>query len=232
MSQNTSSAVMQQRSEPNDSLDDFPTPPWATRALCQWLESQDELVGQMTCREPAANRGFMARTLAEHFKTVVASDVHDYGAGYPVEDYLFGPADFTPTTQFTITNPPFRLAEQFIARALARSSIGVAMIVRSSFLEGQDRYKTLFSQEPPTHVLQFTERVGMFRGRMVRVGDPDPANIDPKTGEPRKASTATSYCWLVWLRWEFQRERSTRLVWIPPIRRILERAGDYPEAAA
>lgn len=37
MSQNCSSAVMQQRSEPRDSLDDFPTPPWATRALCEWL---------------------------------------------------------------------------------------------------------------------------------------------------------------------------------------------------
>ena len=38
MSQNRSSAVMQQRSEPHDSLDDFPTPPWATRALCQHLQ--------------------------------------------------------------------------------------------------------------------------------------------------------------------------------------------------
>ena len=34
--QNTSSSVMQQRSEPQDSLDDFPTPPWATRALCEY----------------------------------------------------------------------------------------------------------------------------------------------------------------------------------------------------
>ena len=35
MTQNRSSAVMQQRKEPHDSLDDFPTPPWATRALCE-----------------------------------------------------------------------------------------------------------------------------------------------------------------------------------------------------
>ncbi len=38
MSQNRSSAVMQQRSEPPDSLDDFPTPPWATRAICEFLK--------------------------------------------------------------------------------------------------------------------------------------------------------------------------------------------------
>ena len=35
MSQNTSHAVMNQRREARDSLDDFPTPPWATRALCE-----------------------------------------------------------------------------------------------------------------------------------------------------------------------------------------------------
>ena len=36
MAQNTSHAVMSQRSEPLGSLDFFPTPPWATRALC-WI---------------------------------------------------------------------------------------------------------------------------------------------------------------------------------------------------
>ena len=33
--QNTSHAVMAQRVEPKDSADDFPTPPWATRALVE-----------------------------------------------------------------------------------------------------------------------------------------------------------------------------------------------------
>ena len=35
MSQNTSHAVMAQRTESPDSLDDFPTPPWATRAFVE-----------------------------------------------------------------------------------------------------------------------------------------------------------------------------------------------------
>lgn len=35
MTQNTSHAVMAQRVEAHDSLDDFPTPPWATRALLE-----------------------------------------------------------------------------------------------------------------------------------------------------------------------------------------------------
>lgn len=36
--QNRSSAVMQQRAEPHNSLDDFPTPPWATKATQMCLE--------------------------------------------------------------------------------------------------------------------------------------------------------------------------------------------------
>lgn len=213
MSQNTSSAVMQQRSEPNDSLDDFPTPPHATRALCEWLgvnwysEPGDGKL--LTCREPAANRGHMVKPLAEFFGAVDAADVHDYGAGFPVADYLWGP--LPAMVDWTITNPPFRLAEQFIERALATSRDGCAMILRTAFLEGQGRYERLFSKTPPSHVLQFTERVVMHKGRLAPEG-----------------STATAYAWLVWVIGE----EGTRFDWIAPHRKRLERAGDYPEAAA
>lgn len=148
MTQNRSSAVMQQRSEPHDSLDDFPTPPWATRALCEWLITQGEDLAQFSCREPAANRGHMVKPLREYFGAVEASDVHDYGAGFPVADYLFPGTDVFPV-DYTITNPPFRLAEQFIERALATSTRGFAVILRSAFLEGKARHANLFSVTPP-----------------------------------------------------------------------------------
>lgn len=204
MSQNRSSAVMQQRSEPHDSLDDFPTPPWATRALCERLYSTVAL-WPLICREPAANRGHMVRPLREYFASVVAADVHDYGAGFPVQDYLFGP-DPEPV-DWTITNPPFRLAEQFIARALATSMWGAAMLVRSAFLEGVGRHTRLFSLTPPTSIMQFSERVVMHKGRLAPDG-----------------STATAYCWLVW---DKRFASGTRFEWIEPCRKRLERAGDY-----
>lgn len=220
MTRNTSSAVMQQRSEAHDSLDDFPTPPWATRALCEWLsfDASEMLFGgvgrlgggnlRMTCREPAANRGHMVRPLRECFGQVEAADIHDYGAGFPQADYLFGPPP--SCVDWTITNPPFRLAEQFIDRALLSSTAGVAMIVRSAFLEGQGRYERLFNRVPPTDVLQFTERVVMHKGK-----------LSPK------GSTATAYCWLVW-RVADKRDRGrTSLHWIAPCRARLERPEDY-----
>lgn len=224
MSQNTSSAVMQQRREAKDSLDDFPTPPWATRALLAWLARFGFLLRSMTVREPAANRGHMVKPLQESFGSVIASDVYDYGAGFPISDYLFGSAADIEETDWTITNPPFRLAEQFIARALERSRVGVAMLVRTSFLESEGR-ADLFAKFPPSYVLVFAERVVILRGRLVRSGEDDPQNIDPKTGKPRKASTATSYSWLIW---DKEDPVETRLQRIEKCRLQLERRGDYP----
>ena len=212
MSQNTSSAVMQQRREAKDSLDDFPTPPWATRALCEFLRDGPACAWpeEESCREPTANRGHMVRPLREYFASVEASDVYDYGAGFPVRDYLFGPPP--ETVDWTIFNPPYRLAEEFIVRALATSRLGVAALVRSAFIEGVGRYSRLFSETPPDYVLQFTERVVMHRGK-----------LSPK------GSTATAYAWLVWITGPCPPERPapTRLRWIAPCRKRLEREEDY-----
>lgn len=214
---NRSSAVMAQRVEAHDSLDFFPTPPWATRALIKhvlvghgWRRHQ---INSSVVWEPACGRGDMARPLAEYFGLTIASDVHDYGYG-AAHDFLmpFLPAEIEPdSVDFVITNPPFRLAQQFIGRACAVASQGVAMLVRTSFLEGVGRYRGLFSKRPPLIIAPFVERVPMFKGR-----------LDPK------ASSATSYCWIVWPgRLPIRADFTTRCVWIPPCRKALERPGDY-----
>jgi hypothetical protein len=81
MKQNTSHAVMAQRFESLDNLDDFPTPPWATRALCEYLTRMGLELGFMSVWEPACGRGHMARPFTEYFGTVHASDIHPYGHG-------------------------------------------------------------------------------------------------------------------------------------------------------
>jgi hypothetical protein len=112
-----------------------------------------------------------------------------------------------------ITNPPFNKAQQFIEVAQRTATDGVAMLVRTSFLEGIMRYNTMFLHNPPDIVAQFSERVPMIKGRL-----------------DKKASTATSYCWLVWYIDDLQNiEKSTILTWIPPCRKVLERDGDYTE---
>ena len=206
--QNRSTAVMERRVEAHDSLDDFPTPPWATRAILELLAVKHGLdLSALSVREPCANRGYMVRPLVEQFGTVLAGDVHDYGYGFAVQDYLFGPdSDFDPT-DWTFINPPFRLALEFVLRALRLSKAGVVIIVRTAFLEGVERFGSLFSVRPPWLHAVHVERVPMVKGR-----------VDPE------ASTATSYSWLIW-----RNDTAERLPteWIAPCRRRLERPGDY-----
>lgn len=209
MSQNTSTAVMQQRHEPHDSLDFFPTPAWATRALCEYISQIDPMLSTKRVWEPACGEGHMLRPLSEYFELVYGSDVAPYGYG-AVRDFLF-PGD-EPEFDWIITNPPFRLGEQFVQTMIDRAREGCAVLVRTSFLEGIGRYGALFSQRKPHAILQFTERLPMFKGK-----------LDPE------GSTATSYCWIVW-RCRPHKPDSLSMpifVWIPPCRRKLERAGDY-----
>jgi hypothetical protein len=204
MAQNTSTAVMQRRVEPHDSLDYFPTPLWATRALCEHVLGGKIVLGSQIAWDPACGEGHMARPLLEYFDGVRASDVHPYGFG-EVRDFLLKYA-VSDSVDWIITNPPFRLGAQFIEAARARASVGAAMLVRIAFLEGVGRYEDLFSKTPPNIIAQFVERVPMVKGRV-----------------SKEATTATAYCWLVW----YSGDTGIRFQWIPPCRKKLEREGDY-----
>ena len=220
---NRSTAVMQRRSEPPDSLDYFPTPPWATRAFIVWLIAQGEDVAQLDAWEPACGEGHMSRPMLEYFARVRSSDVFSYGQHELIDFLVTGSAE--PDVDWIVSNPPFNLAVEFIRQALAKSRRGVAMLLRGSFLEGQERYRELYARTPPSEVLVFTERVVMLKGRLVRAGAVDPFATVPGT----KASSATSYFWFVWRKPVVTMHPPTH--WIPPCRLALERPGDYPDYA-
>lgn len=195
-------AVMASRSEPPNSLDFFPTPPWAARALVAdvlsvlGVHSNSHLLW-----EPAAGEGHMLEALRPFFAAAFGSDIFDYGRGYAVGSFARDGLDaahcpFHP--DWVITNPPFNRAADFVELALDRSTVGVAMLVRSAWAEGQERYNRLFKKSPPFCVAQFVERVPMKRG-----------------GWAPNGSTATSYSWFIWVHNTCSLV-GTRFVWIPP----------------
>jgi hypothetical protein len=175
--QNTSHAVMAQRVEAKDSADDFPTPPWATRGLLEHVFDDKRSLAGMSCLEPACGAGHMAKVLKEYFGEVRAADAYGYGH---VRDFLTYPYE-TNAVDWVITNPPFRLAEDFVVRALRVARRGVAILARTVFLESVGRYEGIFLHHPPSKFAQFVERVPMVKGRL-----------------DAKATTATGYAWLVW----------------------------------
>ena len=160
---------------------------------------------KMTCLEPACGAGHMSKVLKEYFGEVRSSDAYQYGYG-AVRNYLDVPYEAN-AVDWVITNPPFRLAQDFVHRSLVVARRGVAVLVRTVFIESVGRYRNLFEKTPPTICAQYTERVPMVKGRL-----------------DRKASTATGYAWLIWKK---PLSGSTRLVWIPPSRKASERDTDY-----
>ena len=203
------------RKSKEPSLDDYPTPPWATRALLEKVQLFRPGMNTYTCWEPACNRGAMSRVLKEYFRDVWSSDIEDYGYGTTHDFLNRNGIGGSHKPDWIITNPPFQLAENFISEANIWARKGVAMLVRTQFLEGKGRYERLFAVNPPSAIAQFAERVPMFQGRL-----------------DEKGSTATAYCWLVWDKrmidspYSFNM-RTSVMAWIPPCRKELERPGDY-----
>ncbi len=210
MVQNRSHAVMAQRVEAKDSRDDFPTPPWATRALIEHvIAPRFEGLQTQTCLEPACGAGHMDKVLREYFGNTEASDIFDYGYG-KVADFLSAPYAVN-SVDWVITNPPFNAAEQFVERARQVARRGVAILARTVFIESVGRFERLFKPTPPACFAQFVERVPMVKGRL-----------------DRKASTATGYAWFIWTE---EHTSDPELVWIPPCRKALERDTDYEAPA-
>lgn len=208
-------------------LELFPTPPWATRTLFEWvLPLMFSEVGSMriaSCWEPAAGLGHMAETIAEYCDATIASDVADYplddgsfmsGHGLQAIDFLGEAPPFR--VDWIITNPPFKRTEVFLQRALKHAATGVALLQKQTWLTGGERYAQVYVEAPPDLVAQFAERVPMCLG-----------GYDPR------ASSDMDYAWFIWLtregleevgdEWRQRRENAPRgwlqLLLIPPGRR-------------
>jgi ParB/RepB/Spo0J family partition protein len=205
---NGARAIMGSRVEPDDSLDYFPTPPWATRALIEKVLRQTGRRGEISNQsawEPACGEGHIAEVLSEYFGKVYATDIFEYGYGAGHSDFLDDNTDIG--ADWIITNPPFGdKTEGFVLKALNRAQVGVAMFVRLQWLESGGRYEAIFRDHPPTVIAFFAERVPLVKGRW-----------DPE------ASTATAYIWLVWIKGAAPRAP----YWIPPgQRQALTREDD------
>ena len=218
--QNKTHAVMSQRHEDSDSLDYFPTPPWATRALFWQVLMQPQFAlfpriekSDDSCLEPACGGGHMVKVLSEHFSKVESCDIADYGQDR-IQDFLaLEYSQVIGAYDYIITNPPFNLAEEFVRKALPMTRKCVAIFARTQFMESIGRYERLFKPNPPAIIAQFSERVPIVKGRLSAT-----------------ASTATSYAWFIWNGTQNSTTTTeTKLFWIPPSRRIYEKPNDYEE---
>ena len=123
-----------QRHKLADRADDcYETPPVAVEALLR-VEQLPHFLW-----EPACGRGNIVNVLRAAGHEVFASDLVDYGdpTHFYRRDFLME-YKAPDKCEAIITNPPFKLAEQFVAHAL-RLCPRVIMLLRLAFLESERR---------------------------------------------------------------------------------------------
>lgn len=160
-----------------DRKDDlYETPSVAVEALLR-VEPLPRLIW-----EPCCGRGAISRVLDSAGHIVLSSDLVDYGWGHEFgRDFLM---ERLPAPEAAIvTNPPFKLAEQFVEHALELSD-RVVMLLRLAFMESERR----------SHILENRglKRIYVFRKRLPMM------HRDGWDG--RKANSGMAFAWFSWDR--------------------------------
>jgi hypothetical protein len=161
--------------------DCYETPPEAVEALLK-VEKIPEWVW-----EPACGPGSIVRALVAAGHNVLDSDLHDYGQYYKT-DFL-APDTSVPwhgcyEFECIVTNPPYRLAQQFVEKALELKVPLVIMLLRLAFLESERRRRILEHSG--------LARIHVFRNRLPM--------MHRKDWNGPRASSAIPFAWFVWCR--------------------------------
>ena len=152
--------------------------------------------------EPACGPGAIVDVLRAHGHECIASDLVDYGNGTSFwgRDFLMeyrAPAN----CQCIITNPPFKLANEFVGHALSLCP-KVVMLLRLAFLESQRRSAILDSGQ--------LARVYVFRNRLPMMHRSGRGTKVAKTN-----SSALPFAWFVWERDWNKPAELRRISWEP-----------------
>lgn len=173
-----------------DALDYYATP---TVEVVNILKELNIDFTNQIILEPCIGGGHMALGIENYLATkdykdfqLYGTDIKDrgfisdnwnltYGLDFFADDY---PID---TANWIIMNPPYSVIEPFLIRALEIADSGIIMLARLQFLEGEKRYEKILSENPPTDVYIYVDRVQCW-----------------KNGTKPEGTSAQAYAWFIW----------------------------------
>jgi len=155
--------------------DDFyPTPDYAVMALLE-----KELFFGGSIWEPACGTGSISKVFEAEGAKVISTDLNDLGYGKPGVDFLTTEKLLAP---YIVTNPPFRLAEDFVWHAMQLKADKLCLLLKLTFLEGLGR-RELFKMYPPRSIYVFSKRLQLTRN-----------------GVEYRNRGMIAFAWFVWVR--------------------------------
>jgi len=159
--------------EPREPNDFYVTPPETTKALMD-REYFDGWVWECAC-----GNGAMSEVIKHYVPHILSTDLIDRGYG-SCQDFLA----HNPVNKYDniITNPPFKLALEFVEHAKKVARKKIAMLLKVVFLESAKRYQMFQDREFPLKVVYVFSRRQTIAIR----------------GEQLENSGMVAYAWFVW----------------------------------
>lgn len=162
--------------------DDFyATDPKSTKALLDNVKFEGN-----SFLEPCCGQGHISKLIEEYYPNaeVVSQDLVDRGYGTTGIDFLTYETD--RKFDNVITNPPFKLAQEFIEKSLEllNDNGKVAMFLKVQFLEGMGR-KEFFEKAPLKYVYVFRARQSPWM------------NGSPVDEKGKKWSSTMCFAWFI-----------------------------------
>ena len=148
--------------------DFYPTPEIATVILLE----REKFVGEVW--ECACGDGAMSKVIERYGYPCKSTDLIDRGFGESGVDFLHS----TYRTDNIMTNPPFKLGNQFIHQALTHASKKIALLLRLNYLETQT-LKKFFVKCPFARLYVCSERI-------------------PFVSNDGKTDNAIAFGWFIW----------------------------------
>lgn len=131
--------------------------------------------------DPACGSGTIPQAAADHGYQAVGSDlIPRMSADQPAWNFLErGPAIQAPAN--IVSNPPYKLAEDFLRISLKAARMKVAFLLRLTFLESEGRHE-MFNTTPLARIYVHSDRVSM---------PPGGTAVEAEGGK-------VCYAWFVW----------------------------------
>jgi hypothetical protein len=155
----------------------YETPPVAVHALLR-VEPLPKNVW-----EPACGPGKIVNELRNVGHTVFATDIVDYGCPDSAggRDFLLE-RSVPDGVEAIVTNPPFKLAGEFVSHALALGVRKVVMLLRIQFIESERR-SSILDNGSLARIYPFSNRLPMMHRA---------------DWEGPKATSAMTFAWFIW----------------------------------
>ncbi len=139
--------------EKREKDDFYPTPPHAVEDLL----AREKFEGPIW--EPPCGEGHISKVLEKAGYEVLSTDLIDRGYGTGGVDFLL---DVQPRARSIITNAPFKMANDFVERAVLFVPKS-AFLFRLAFLEGQERGPLFTGRWGLARVWVYSARLTMWR---------------------------------------------------------------------